>query len=792
MATKQDVRLEIAHVLFIDVVGYSKLLIDDQRELQEQLNQIVRSTEQFRAAEAAGKLVRLPTGDGMALVFFTSPEAPVQCALEISEALQENPQLEEMPQLRLRMGINTGPVSGVADVNDKSNIAGAGINMAQRVMDLGDAGHILLSKRAAEDLAQYRRWEPHLHDLGEIEVKHGAKISIVNLYVDTIGNREVPEKLKQSFRKQSARRHTKRALIAGLLLLAFAVSAIVLRRGHRSSPGGLTAAPEKSIAVLPFENLSDEKENAFFANGVHDEILTTLAKVADLKVISRTSVMSFRDTKRNLRDIARALGVAHIVEGSVQRAAGRVRVNAQLIDARTDTHLWAERYDRELADVFAIQSEIAQKIVDQLQAALTPNEQAALQAKPTNNLAAYDDYLRAKEIDRLGGLVSWEQTDQEVTLLERAVARDPTFVPALCLLARTHLTLYFFNRDHTDARLARAKKALDDAASLQPDAGEVHLARAIFYYRANRDYARALAELGNARRALPNDADVSYWAGAIERRQGRWAESTRHYEEALTKDPRNPGALGDLAGINYVALRRYEDAARTLDGVLLWKPNDFDFERERAFVDWAGRADLRRIERLLSGDAAKTADADVLAPTRLYLAFAQRDYHAAREALSAYRQADLNWSGYVTPREWYEGVIARGLGDAQKAQRAFMTARERAAAAVGNRPEDAKALIILADIDAALGRKDDAVREGEHAVKLLPVERDAMDGILIARRLAGIYAQVGETARALDLLEYSAKTPCGVHYGDLKLDEVWDPLRREPRFEKILASLAPK
>jgi TolB-like protein/class 3 adenylate cyclase/Flp pilus assembly protein TadD len=780
---KKEIQLEIAHVLFIDIVGYSKLSINDQRAAIDELNQAVRTSEQFQKAEGAGRLIKIPTGDGMALVFYKSPEEPVECALEISRALKEH------AKIQLRMGVHSGPVSGVIDVNGQANLAGAGLNMAQRVMDCGDAGHILLSKRVADDLGEYEHWRPLLHDLGECEVKHGMRLSIVNLHADEVGNPQLPKKF-QALKKHRTRMRWAATTAALLVSAAIVVGIAMFSRNRVRST---LSVPEKSIAVLPFENLSEEKANAYFTDGVQDEILTTLAKVADLKVISRTSVMQFRDTaKRNLPEIAQALKVSHVLEGSVQRSANRVRVSAQLIDARTDTHLWAERYDRDLADVFAIQSEIAQKIVDQLQAVLTQNEQAALQAKPTNNLAAYDDYLRATEIDRLGGLASWEQRDQEVTLLEGAVARDPTFVPALCLLARTHLALYFYNRDHTDARLARAKKALDDAASLQPEAGEVYLTRAIFYYWGKRDYARALAELGNARRTLPNDADVPSFAGAIERRQGRWAESTRHFEEAVTKDPRNPGALVELASNNYVALRRYEDAARTLDSVLIWKPNDFDFEQERAFVDWAGRADLRRIERLLSGDTAKTADPDLLASTRIYLAFAQRDYRAAGEALSAYRQADLNWSGYVAPREWFEGVIARGLGDAQKAQRAFMTARERAAAAVANRPEDAKALIILAEIDAALGHKDDAVGEGEQAVTLLPVERDAMDGMLILLRLAGIYAQVSETARALDLLEYAAQTPCGVHYGDLKLREVWDPLRRDPRFEKIVASLAPK
>jgi TolB-like protein/cytochrome c-type biogenesis protein CcmH/NrfG len=781
MASKSapDVKLEIGHVLFIDVVGYSKLLIDDQRALQQQLNHIVRGTEQFRAAEAAGKLVPLPTGDGMALVFFTNPDAPVECALEISEALQGN------SHLTVRMGINTGPVSGVADVNDRSNVAGAGINMAQRVMDLGDAGHILLSKRAAEDLAQYRRWEPHLHDLGEIEVKHGVKISIVNLYTDKIGNREVPEKLKQSFRKQSARRQTKRALIAGLLLLAFALSAIVWRWAHPNSPGGLTAVPEKSIAVLPFENLSDEKENAFFANGVHDEILTNLAKVADLKVISRTSVMSFRDTKRNLREIAQALGVAHIVEGSVQRAVDRVRVSAQLIDARTDTHLWAERYDRELADVFAIQSEIAQKIAAQLKAALSPKEHEAINARPTADIAAYDLYLRAKESYRRAFAGDWDAIQKEVTLLDEAVTRDPAFVPALCLLARAHLEAYWFHFDHTPARLERASKALEAAARLQPDSGEVHLSRAVFHYWGSRNYVPALAELALASRSLPNDADVLFLMALIERRQGRWEEAIATLERAFVLDPRNASLVLELS-VHYSALKRYSDARRVLENA-----QDLDLQILRADIDFDEKADLRLVQKVLAG-APATAEQNRLANKRGQVALLQRDYRAAAQAFSEYRLPNFSSTGFVTPREYVEGVIARGLGDASKAKAAFFRARERAAATVTARPDDAKALMVLAGIDAKLDRKEEAVREGERALELLPVARDALDGPVMLVRLAAVYAEVRETDRALEVLQQTVALPNGPSYGDLRLDEDFDPLRKDPRFEKIVASLAPK
>src|SRR5437870_1386999 len=346
-------RLEIGHVLFIDIVGYSKLLLKQQSELLRELNEIVSGTNEFREAESAGKLIRLPTGDGMALVFRTNTEAPVECAMQIAQALKN------YPAIQLRMGIHSGPVNEVADVNQRANIAGAGMNMAQRVMDCGDAGHILLSKHVAEDLEQDERWRPLLHDLGTCEVKHGVRVGVTNLYSDEVGNPELPKKFQAL---QKHRSHVRWAAVAIALLVLGAVVAafmFVLRRPTRST----LSVAEKSIAVLPFENLSEEKANAFFADGVQDEILTNLARIAGLKVISRTSVMQYKaGLQRNPREIGQQLGVAHLLEGSVQRAANRVRVNAQLIDARTDAHLWAQTYDRDLADVFAIQSEIAVQI----------------------------------------------------------------------------------------------------------------------------------------------------------------------------------------------------------------------------------------------------------------------------------------------------------------------------------------------------------------------------------------------------------------------------------------------
>src|SRR5437879_1830872 len=489
-----DTRLEIGHVLFIDIVGYSKLLLKQQSELLRELNEMVSGTKEFREAESAGKLIRLPTGDGMALVFRTNPEAPAQCAMEIARTLKSH------PAIQLRMGIHSGPVNEVVDVNQRANIAGAGINMAQRVMDCGDAGHILLAKHVAEDLEQDDRWRPLLHDLGTSEVKHGVRVGVINLYSDEVGNPQLPKKF-QALQKRRSR--VRWAEVAIALLVLGAIAAAFLFVSRRPMRSALTIA-EKSVAVLPFENLSEEKANAFFADGVQDEILTNLARIADLKVISRTSVMQYKTgLQRNLREIGQQLGVAHLLEGSVQRAANRVRVNAQLIDARTDAHLWAQTYDRDLADVFAIQSEIAKAIADQLQARLSPNEKKAIEQPPTADLAAFDLYTRAKTLLLTAAFSATNGPDvrKAIELLDEAVKRDPSFFDAYCQLAYAHEYLYAVTGyDHTPARLALADAAVQAATRLRPGAGETHLARAQFLYYGRRDYAGALAELESARR----------------------------------------------------------------------------------------------------------------------------------------------------------------------------------------------------------------------------------------------------------------------------------------------------
>jgi TolB-like protein/Tfp pilus assembly protein PilF len=668
---KKEIELEIAHVLFIDIVAYSKMAIDDQRSAIEQLNQIVQSTDEFRKAESEDRLLKIPTGDGMALVFYRSPEAPVECALEISR------QLKERPRLKLRMGVHSGPVSGVIDVNGRVNVAGEGINMAQRVMDCGDAGHILLSKRVADDLHQFSHWRPHLYDLGECEVKHGEKILVVNLFTAELGNSERPKSFTKSAEKieavpiSTARPPSRKP---GLIILACAAitvlavaSFLLWHRQKTQTPAPASGVPGKSIAVLPFENLSDEKQNAYFTDGVQDEILTDLAKIADLKVISRTSVMQYKSgVARNLREIGQALGVAHLLEGSVQRAGNRVRVNAQLIDARNDAHLWAQTYDRDLADVFAIQSEIAKAIADQLQAKLSPSEKTAIEQQPTTDLTANALYVQAKGLEFK--TPQQQSLLQAVHLLEEAVARDPHFTVAYCMLGRLHLELYWGGYDHSPARRELANTAIQNAVLLQPDAGEVHLALAWYAYQGFRDYDRARAELDLAGRTLPNNADIYYVTALIDRRQGRWAEATRSLERAVELDPRNFGILLET-GFTYSGLRQYADATRLAERSLAVSPRDYFARILRGLLPFFERADTAPLRAELSAILIEEPGAaEKIADVLFRCAMAERDSAAANRALAAIPSEGISPGGnFIYPREWFVGVAARTFKDAATA-----------------------------------------------------------------------------------------------------------------------------
>jgi TolB-like protein/predicted Zn-dependent protease/tRNA A-37 threonylcarbamoyl transferase component Bud32 len=543
------------------------------------------------------------------------------------------------------------------------------------------------------------------------------------------------------------------------------------------------------IAVLPFENLSADPENAFFTDGVQDEILNNLAKIADLKVISRTSVMQYKTgAKRNLRQIANELGVAHVVEGSVQRAANHVRVSAQLIDAKTDAHLWANSYDRPLDDVFAIQSEIAKAIAAQLQAKLSPAEKAAIGQPPTSNLIAYDRYLRARKLGASQtGRVPGEMREV-IRLLDQAVAYDPTFVLAYCDLARAHAYAYHLGVDRTPARVALAKTARDAALRIGPDRGEPHLAAADVAFHCDLDYETALKEVDIARGKLPNDAFVFALPAYIHRRQGHWENCAKDLEHAVQLDPRNIWLLQDTAQ-TYQFLRRFPEAAATWDRALAVAPADPNTRVWRALVDLDSRAEMQPmrdvIEKIISEDPSAV---DAIPEHWLYLTLCRRDGAEMTRALASLPPEGIIRRDLILPRSFCEGLIARTRGDATATETAFTAARVEMEKILREQPDYAQALCVMGMSDAALGRKEDAIREGRRAVELLPVTKDMMAGGIVLANLAIIYAWTGETDLALEQLATAIRFPSSnfLSYGQLKLHPFWDPLRGDPRFENLL------
>ena len=556
----------------------------------------------------------------------------------------------------------------------------------------------------------------------------------------------------------------------------------------------------KSIAVLPFENLSEEKANAYFTDGVQDEILTALSRIADLKVISRTSVMQYKSgAPRNLREIGQQLGVAHVVEGSVQRAANKVRVNAQLVDARNDAHLWAQTYDRDLTDVFAIQSEIAKAIADQLQAKLSPNEKKAIEQPPTTDLAAFDLYSRAKSLLLTAGFSATGEPDvrKAIELLDEAVKRDPSFFDAYCQLAWAHGYLYAVTGfDHTPARLALAGAAVQAAIRLRPDAAETHLSRAEYLYYGLRDYAGALAELEIARRALPNDPRLFELTGYILRRRGQQEEGLRNLERAVQLDPRNFDILQQIA-LTYQHLGRYAEAIAALDRALAIVPDNAETRATRGefYVYW--RADTLPLHQTIDGILAQGPGVIAsAAATWFACALAERDPAAAERALVALGDNQCWGEGAIQlSHSFGEGLLARMTKDEARARTAFEAARAQQEKMVQAQPDYGPALCVLGLIDAALGRKELALDEGRRAIALMPLEKDVVNGSRTLQYFAIAAAWAGEKELALQQLEAGLRAPAAslmLSYGALKLFPFWDPLRGDPRFEKIVESLAPK
>jgi TolB-like protein/Tfp pilus assembly protein PilF len=787
--SSSDVKFEIGHVLFIDIVGYSKLLITEQSEQIQKLKEIVRATEQFRIAEAEGKLLPLPTGDGGALVFRTNPEAPVLCAIEISKALKNH------PELRVRMGIHSGPVNEITDLNEQANIAGAGINIAHRVMNCGDTGHILVTKHVAEDLEQYPRWRPYLHELGECEVKHGVRVGVVNLYADQVGNPRAPKKF-QALKKRRVRVRWVEVAITLLVLVAvIAAFVFLLRRPTRSA----LAITEKSIAVLPFENRSRDPDNAYFADGIQDEILTRLSKIGDLKVISRNSTQHYKSAPENLPEIARQLGVAHILEGRVQKSGDTVRVNVQLIKAANDSHLWGDTYDRKLTDIFSVESEVARSIADQLRAKLTGQEQEIIAAKPTDNPEAYDAYLRGLAYTLKAGANTPGNALDAQKYLKEAVRLDPKFALAWAVLSSTDSRGYLTqNLQPTVALREEASQAAETALTLQPNLAEAVVAKGNYHYACLKDYDTAVRYFEQARQLLPNSSQIPESLAYVARRRGQWERSESYFNEAERLDPRNAFLLTQHA-LSYISLRRLAEALRKLDQVLDITPDDVDTLALKAAIAQA-EGDLPRASALLAPLHPAADDPQAL-ETQVYQAILERRPAQIIPRLKEILANPDSALGYINGElRFYLGWAQEDAGDHAAAQGSWRQARSELEPFLKEQPDNYPVIGDLALTNMGLGDKAAALALAEQAMAVNPIENDALTGPIPIEFFARVAAGVGESDRAIAALKKLLSIPYAGALAStgpltpalLRLDPMFDPLRNDPRFQKLAASPAPK
>ncbi len=734
----------------------------------------------------------------MALVFYGSPEEPAECALEISRALKDH------PNLQLRMGVHSGPVSGVIDVNEQAGVAGVGINMAQRVMDCGDAGHILLSKHVADDLEHYPEWRPHLHDLGECEVKHGVRVSVVNLYTEELGNPEEPAKFRKAREAQTARANAKparwsRPLIAALVIAAVAAGFYIF--SHRSgSRGSSTAAslaviPEKSIAVLPFQNLSEDKANAYFADGIQDEILTRLSKIADLKVISRTSTEHYKSAPENLPEIARQLGVAHILEGSVQKNGAAVRVNVQLIKAANDSHLWADTFDRKLTDIFSVESDVAKAIADQLRAHLSGREEQVIAARPTDNPDAYTAYLRGLAYTLKSGNTSANALDAQKYLRE-AVRLDPKFALGWALLAYVDALGYdTLTLQPTVELRAETQRAADTALALQPNLGEAVMAKGYYYYSGLKDWDTAERYFEQARPLLPNSSKVPEWLAYVARRRGQWERCESYFKEAERLDPRNVELLTQYA-LFYIDQRRFPEALRKLDQVLNIAPDDIDTLVNKAGIAQA-EGDLPRAAAILA-PLHPPADDTTALETQFFQAILERNPAPVIPRLKEILAKPDPALGYLNGElRFWLGWAQEVAGDTTAARETWREARHELESFLKEQPENYSLRGDLALIAMSLGDKAAAVALAEQAIAANPIEKDALASSAPIEVLARVTARLGEPDRAIAAIKKLLSMPScegalasllPITPALLRLDPMFDPLRKDPRFQKLSAA----
>jgi adenylate cyclase len=785
----------LAAIMFTDMVGYTALAQGNEAlalELLEEHRRILRSIfPRFNGTEIK------TIGDAFLVEFQSALEA-AQCALEIQRTLaKRNHDVSAERQIQVRIGVHIGDV-----VHRNGDVYGDGVNIASRIEPLAGAGGICVSMDVERQIRN--ALEARLEKLAPTELKNiTVPMDLFRIVLPwerqskAEGGRKKEKKSANGSRFPASRL----AWVAALVLVLGAgwwwstQSRRILPSPARASAP--QTVDQKSIAVLPFENLSDEKQNEYFADGVQDEILTDLAKLPDLKVISRTSVIRYRTgAARDLREIGQQLGVAHIVEGSVQRSGDRVRVNAQLIDARSDAHLWAKTYDRSLADVFAIQSEIATSIAQELKANLLPNIKAAIEQPPTADVIAFDLYTRAKtlllDVGFSGYKKGIDMYNRATELLNAAVARDPTFFLAYCQLARVQGEVYFFSIDHTPARRGMIEEAVRNAERLRPDAGETHLARALYFYHGYLDYDRARSEVQIAAGSLPNDPQVCLLTAYLDRRQNRWSEALHNLQKGLELDPHNVYVLRQIS-LTYQILRRYAEMVAVLDRALALDPTDIDSRIGRARAELHWRADTQPLHKTIHAIlASDPSAAENLADWWFDLALCERAPSEIRAALAAISEAGVRDEGLIFPRAYCQGMADLARSNSSSARAAFLKARAEQEKAIRDQPEYGAPVCVLGMIDAALGRKDEAIAEGRRAAEMLPVTKEPINGANVMKSLAAIYALCGEKDLAIEQIRTTLEHPGDLSYGLLKLHPYWDSLRGDPRFEQIVASLAPK
>jgi TolB-like protein/class 3 adenylate cyclase/Tfp pilus assembly protein PilF len=794
----------LAAIMFTDMVGYSALSQRDDKlaqELLEEHRRLLREIfPQFNGTEIK------TIGDAFLVEFQSALEA-AQCAMAIQRALaKRNADAPAERQIQVRIGVHIGDV-----VHRGGDVYGDGVNIASRIEPVAGPGGICVSMDVERQVRN--ALEARFEKLAPTDLKNiSVPMDLFRIVLPwerpspTAAKSEIRNRQSGSDKSETGTRRILATSIAIVLLLAGLLGYQLWRTRNQAGPrqnaspaGSESAAastiPAKSLAVLPFENLSRDPDNQFFTDGVQDEILSDLSKVADLRVISRTSVMQYKaGAQRNLREIAQQLGVAHVVEGSVQRAANKVRVIAQLIDARNDAHLWAQTYDRDLADVFAIQSEIAKGIADQLQAKLSPVEKSAIEQRPTTDVAAFELYSRAKNLilNFSFSAIAAQNVRSGIDLLNQAIARDPSFFAAQCQLAYAHDALYALGLDHTPERRALAEAAVEAAFRLRPDSGEAHFARAQHLYFGYRDYDGALAELEIAQRTLPNDPRIFEFTGYIARRRGQHEEGLRNLQRAVELDPRNFFTLQQLA-ISYKILRRYAEEIATEDRALSIKPDNPETKAARALASLDWKADTRPLHQTIDEIRTKNPKSvQSVADVWFICTLAERDAAAAEMALIALGDATVADSQTGFSAAFGRGLVARMMKDEGKARSAFGALRAEQEKIVQAQRDFGPAVCILALIDAGLGRKEEALRESRRAVELLPVAKDSVNGADMIQYSAIVAAWVGDKDLALEHLAQASRLPGYLSYGRLKLLPWWDPLRGDPRFEEIVSSLAPK